>query len=170
MKPSEKAIESAREYLEGIRTIQLMNSVSKVLAAAYAIDVDPLLAEKDREIEQLNGTAEKWLILFKQQTEAANRFDELWHESERQAHQLKQRISALEAEIERLTALHNKCHEDYVQLSNEASKLEAENAKLREALICAEETIGTWHGSIGWELYQNSPEMKKIYGALRSER
>lgn len=58
--------------------------------------------------------------------------------------------------------------ENYEKLEDANAALEAENKKLREALMEAIATIRTWHGSPGWEIYKtSSPEMKQIFEALK---
>ena len=40
--------------------------------------------------------------------------------------------------------------------------------KIVEILKEAKETIKIWHGDIGWDFYQNSPEMKRLNEAIEN--
>ena len=71
----------------------------------------------------------------------------------------------------------NAQHPDYEQnaetiaqapdLLNERDRLKEQNAELLAALIDAKETIKAWHGEDAWDLYQHSPEMKRINEAIQ---
>ena len=39
--------------------------------------------------------------------------------------------------------------------------------RMGEVLKYARETIHVWHGDIAWDLYQSSPEMKRINAILK---
>ena len=49
MKPSKRAVENVCEHIVGLSHF---DHISEILSRAYAIDVDPLLAEKDKEIAE----------------------------------------------------------------------------------------------------------------------
>ena len=52
------------------------------------------------------------------------------------------------------------------RLIKKVGTLKKQNRALNEALKTAKRTIHAWHGGIGWEQYQHSPEMKKINQAI----
>lgn len=119
LKPSEKAISEATEvwYKEG-------NAIRSALEAAYAIDVDPLLKEKDRkydslklEIERLRKVADEIEAIARRREDIiANRM---------------QRIAELEEELERLA--------DFTQSRHPIGKVKA--IGLMEAVEAAVQII-----------------------------
>lgn len=69
---------------------------------------------------------------------------------------LESHISALQLECEQLRERHAEL----------LSELSTAHDELVAALECARKTIHSWHGVIGWEEYQHSPEMTTIDNAL----
>ena len=116
MKPSEKAIEAASKayypdgYFASISDRKLMQIT---LIAAYAIDVGPLLAAKDAEIERLNG---------------------LLGISDSVIGKGRERIAELKAEIDRLKAEYKSAIGELVDVGNSNYKRGVQVDELEAAL------------------------------------
>ena len=46
------------------------------------------------------------------------------------------------------------------------ARLIAAAPDMYRALLDAKETIHAWHGEAGWDMYQHSPEMKRLNAAI----
>lgn len=76
MKPSDKAIEAAyRDYK--------LLTLAEQIEAAYAIDIDPLLAERDKEIERLKDCEDQSIKRGQEVIRLGQRISELEAENAR---------------------------------------------------------------------------------------
>jgi FtsZ-binding cell division protein ZapB len=128
MKPSEKATQAMLAGLD-----KGWFDAKKALEAAYAIDVDPLLAAKDAEIERLKNCINVY---------------------ENRVPDLHQRISELEAENAKLGQALAQLNSAPVEELKRIEELEAENVKLKE-------TCAKYDECLQWSINRISKESRK---------